>query len=136
MSKVNSGVDQFRQLDWRDTTLHQMRCKGGAMSFTMTERVAGAAKDTLELVAVAITGLTYLNVSVAPYCEGRHGAFEKAVSLGNADGAQVLEFEGKMKNNPFSKTTGDWFLIAIDFAAAAVEVKRTGRFVQASALNF
>jgi hypothetical protein len=136
MDKISEGIDQFRKLEWRDTTLRHMRCKGGAMSFMMTERVACGAANTVELVAIAITGLTYLSVSLAPYREGRYGAFEKPVSLGSAAGAtRLLEFEGKMINNPFSDTVGDSFWVAIDFAAASVEVKRTGRFIAANSAS-
>jgi hypothetical protein len=129
----SDGIAQFRKLDWRDTTLRHMRCKGGAMSFTMTEHVPGTAADSVELVAVAITGLTYLSVNLAAYRDGRYGAFEKPVTLGSAEGAtQILEFEGRMLQNPFSTTGGDYFWVAIDFAAANVEVKRSGRFVSAA----
>lgn len=133
MDTISAGIAQFRKLDWRDTTLRHMRCKGGAMSFTMTEHVPGTPANTVELVAVAITGLTYLSVNLAPYRDGRYGAFEKPVTLGSAEGAQqILEFEGKLAQNPFSATTGDSFWVAIDFAAASVEVKRSGRFVAAN----
>ncbi|HSB96148.1 MAG TPA: hypothetical protein VLC91_06855 [Spongiibacteraceae bacterium] len=136
MSELLDGVDRFRQLDWRDTTLHNMRCKGGAMNFLMTQHPDGAARDKLELVSIAITGLTYLSVSLAAYRDGRYGAFEKPVTLGNNSGGQLLEFEGKMQKNPFSNTVGDSFWVAIDFIAATIEVQRTGRFIEASTLNF
>jgi hypothetical protein len=134
MNKID-GVDQFRQLEWRDATLHNMRCKGSTMNFLLTQPVDGA-RDKLELVSVAITGLTYLSISLAAYCDGRYGAFEKPVSLGSSVGVQVLEFEGKMQKNPFSDTAGTSFWVAVDFAAATVEVQRTGRIVDASTVNF
>lgn len=135
MEMSSSGADQFRKLDWRDSTLHNMRCKGATMSFVMTEHIATAPAGAQELVEVAISGLTYLSVSLAPYRHGVYGTFEKPLTMGSVRGNSPMEFEGKMLTNPFSKTVGEYFWVAIDFSATAVEVKRTGRFIEASTAN-
>ena len=126
MKLSKSLIEEFENLAWLESKIENIRYKDNNLSFIMTDLISYTPSVIYEYVKVRIEGIKYLDLLLYPYLNGQYKKEECAVSFGNANIDNIMEFEGITKTNPFTDTKAEYFWLSASFEADSIQIERTG----------